>query len=64
MGIDRIIQTPTMTIDQTRYEELLRAELKAEQYKKELQRLGEYNYLIDIIEATDVVIEKLESEEN
>lgn len=64
MGIDRIIQTPTMTIDQTRYEELLRAELKAEQYKQELLRLGEYDYLINIIEATDVVIKKLESEEN
>lgn len=70
MAIDRIINTPTITVDQDRYEELIRAELKAEQYKKELERLGKYKYLIDIIEATEIekeiekeIVEN-ESEEN
>ena len=62
MGLDRVIYTPTVQIDQVRYEELIRAELKAEQYKKELQRIGEYDYLIDIIEATEV--EKENEEED
>lgn len=54
MGIDRAFCTPTMTIDQSRYEELIRAEQKAEQYREELKRLGEYEYLINIIEATPI----------
>lgn len=61
MGVDRVFTTPTVVVDQSRYEELIQAELKAEQYKKELQRLGEYDYLINIIEATNVDI-KVESE--
>lgn len=70
MAFDRAFITPKMEIDQSRYEELIRAELKAEQYKKELQRIGEYDYLINIIEATDVDTKELaetnknESEEN
>ena len=72
MAIDRAFITPKVEIDQERYEELVKAELKAEQYKKELQRLGEYEYLINIIEATDVDTKELtiqnenknESEEN
>lgn len=64
MALDRVFNTPKMEIDQERYEELVRAELKAEQYKKELQRIGEYDYLINIIEATETVMEiKNESEE-
>ena len=61
-----LFQTPTMEIDQYRYEELIKAELKAEQYKKELQRLGEYDCLINIIDATEVEKESKnkESEEN
>lgn len=62
MGIDRIINTPKVEIDQDRYEELIKAELRAEQYKNELIRLGEYDYLINIIEATPYV-EELEEEE-
>lgn len=61
MGIDRAFTTPTVSVDQDRYEELIKAELKAEQYKKELARLGEYNYLINIIEATDVAEEREEN---
>lgn len=57
-----LFQTPTVEVDLNRYEELIRAELKAEQYKKELQRIGEYDYLIDIIEATEV--EKENEEED
>lgn len=61
-----LFQTPTIEIDQYRYEELIKAELKAEQYKKELQRLGEYDYLINIIDATEIEKESKnkESEEN
>lgn len=62
MAIDRAFITPKMEIDQERYEELIRAELKAEQYKKELQRLGEYDYLINIIEAIEVNTKELVSE--
>lgn len=59
-SLDRVFSTPKMEIDQERYEELIRAKLKAEQYKKELQRLGEYDYLINIIEASDVETEEKE----
>lgn len=54
-------EKPTVEIDQDRYEKLLRAELKAEQYRKELQRLGEYDYLINIIEASEIEPEKTEN---
>lgn len=54
MGVDRVFYTPTVSVDQGRYEELIRAELKAEQYREELKRLGEYDYLINIIETTPV----------
>lgn len=54
MAIDRVFSTPTITVDQDRYDELVKAELKAEQYKNELKRIGEYDYLINIIEVTEV----------
>lgn len=56
-------QKPTVEIDQDRYEELIKAEQKAEQYKQELKRLGEYDYLINIIEATETVDEQVIKEE-
>lgn len=34
MAIDRVFSTPTVTIDQYRYEELVRHELQYEQYKQ------------------------------
>ncbi len=34
MAIDRVFSTPTVTIDQDRYEELVRHELQYEQYKQ------------------------------
>lgn len=58
-----LFQTPTVEVDLNRYEELIKAELKADQYKKELQRMGDYDYLIRIIEATEVEEEKIENEE-
>ena len=58
-----LFQTPTVEVDLNRYEELIAAELKADQYKKELQRMGDYDYLIRIIEATEVEEEKIENEE-
>lgn len=61
MAVDEVFITPKVEITQWRYEELVRAELKAKQYKDELKRLGEYDYLINIIEATDVDV-KVESE--
>lgn len=66
MAIDRVFTTPTVSVDQYRYEELIRAEFKAEQYRKELQRLGEYDYLVNIIEATEIEIinEENKEEEN
>lgn len=54
MGMDRAFFTPTVSLDQSRYEELIRAEQKAEQYREELKRLGEYDYLINIIETTSI----------
>lgn len=54
MAIDRVFSTPTITVDQDRYDELVKSELKAKQYKNELKRIGEYDYLIDIIEATEI----------
>lgn len=64
MAVDRVFYTPTVQVDQARYEELIKAEQKAEQYKKELERLGEYDYLINIIEATEIVDETIKEEEN
>lgn len=58
MGVDRAFFTPTVQVDQARYEELIKAEQRAEQYKQELTRLGEYEYLINIIEATEIVDEE------
>ena len=49
-----LFQKPTVEIDQDRYEELIKAEQRAEQYREELKRLGEYDYLINIIEATPI----------
>lgn len=58
-------QTPTVEIDQYRYEELIKAEQRAEQYKQEIKRLVGYDYLINIIEATEIVCEKeIKEEEN
>lgn len=54
MGVDRVFYTPTVSVDQGRYEELIKAEQKAEQYREELKRPGEYEYLINIIEATSI----------
>lgn len=54
MGVDRVFYTPTVSVDQGRYEELIKAEQKVEQYREELKRLGEYEYLINIIEATPI----------
>lgn len=51
MGLDRTFCTPTITVDQDRYDELVKAELKAEQYKNELQRIGNHDNLIKIIEV-------------
>lgn len=51
MAIDRVFNTPTITVDQDRYDELVKAELKAEQYKNELERIGNHEQLIKIIEA-------------
>lgn len=64
MAVDRVFYTPTVQVDQARYEELIKAEQKAEQYKKELERVGEYDYLINIIEATEIVDETIKEEEN
>lgn len=58
------MQTPTVEIDLNRYEELIKAEQRAEQYKQELTRLGEYEYLINIIEATEIVDEEKNKEED
>lgn len=63
MAIDRAFCTPTMTIDQSRYEELIRAELKCEQYKTELEKQGNFD-IVNIIEAQKLeVCKKEESEE-
>lgn len=64
MAVDRVFCTPTVQVDQSRYEELIKAEQKAEQYKQELKRLGEYDYLINIIEATETVDEEEIKEED
>ena len=48
MGLDRLINTPTMEIDQSRYEELIRNELKYEQYKALVAK-----NLVDIIEIAE-----------
>ena len=55
-------QTPTVEIDQDRYEELIKAEQKALQYKRELEKFEDFDYLINIIEATEN--ESVEEEEN
>lgn len=39
MALDRFLNTPTVTIDQSRYEELVKTELKYEQYKKAAPKL-------------------------
>lgn len=57
-----LFQTPTVEIDQYRYEELIKAELKCEQYKQELKRMGEED-LINIIEGTEIVYEEENKEE-
>ena len=56
------IATGTFEVSKTRYEELVRAELKAKQYRIELEKMGEET-LVGIIEATEVEYE-IESEEN
>lgn len=61
MGVRGIFDKITVEIEEHRYKQLIQAELKAEQYKKELARLGEYDYLINIIEATDVAEEREEN---
>lgn len=50
MALDRVFTTPRMEIDQSRYEELIRAELKCEQYKAEFERLNMCE-VVRIIEA-------------
>ena len=59
MGLDRLINTPTMEIDQSRYEELIRNELKYEQYKA----LTAVN-LVDIIEASTKILDESEETDN
>lgn len=59
-----LFEIPTVEISQRRYEELVKAEQKAEQYKEELTRLGEYNCLINIIEATKTETKEIKKEEN
>ena len=54
----------TIEVDLDRYEELLQSELKARQYREELKRLGEYDYLINIIEAIETVEEGEKNNEN
>lgn len=46
MGLDKILNTPKVTIDQSRYEDLIKKELKYEQYKKRADR-----YIIGLIEG-------------
>lgn len=50
MALDRVFTTPKMEIDQSRYEELIKAELKCEQYKAEFERQGQ-TVIIDIVES-------------
>lgn len=50
MVLDRVFTTPKMEIDQSRYEELIKAELKCEQYKSEFERQGQ-TVIIDIVES-------------
>ena len=59
MGLDRLINTPTMEIDQSRYEELIRNELKYEQYKA-LTAVK----LVDIIEASTKILDESEETDN
>lgn len=64
MAVDEVFITPKVEITQWRYEELVQAELKAKQYKDELKRLGEFDYLINIIEASVENEEENKEEEN
>ena len=65
MGMDRVFTTPTITVDQDKYDQLIRAELKAEQYKAALERRIEENqWLIDTIEATEIKVKENKEEEN
>ncbi|MFR8144780.1 MAG: hypothetical protein ACLU84_06870 [Clostridia bacterium] len=63
MALDRVFSTPKMEIDQERYEELIRAELKCKQYKAEFERQGQ-TVIIDIVESKKLeVCVNTESEE-
>lgn len=64
MAIDRVFSTPTITVDQDRYDELVKAELKAEQYKNELQRIGNHDNLIKVIEAEKNVLVGIVEDQN
>ena len=59
MGLDRLINTPRIEVDQDRYEELIRNELKYEQYKA----LTAVN-LVDIIEASTKILDESEETDN
>lgn len=58
MAIDRVFNTPTVTIDQSRYEELIRHELQYEQYKQAADK-----EIINIVETninTELLVESEE----
>lgn len=63
MALDRVFSTPTMIIDQSRYEELIRTELKCEQYKAEFERKADSN-IINVAQELENLLRKITKGDN